>query len=81
MRQGSLTSFGMTLLVEWAQCAAPETGVIAGGVTPALERSEGSFTFLKADGVYWPFSRDTSSSSSLMRRASWSTAGAMSASV
>jgi hypothetical protein len=43
MIQGSLTAFGMTLLVEFAQCADPETGVIAGGVTPALERSEGSF--------------------------------------
>jgi len=32
MIQGSLTAFGMTQLVECAQCADPETGVIPNAV-------------------------------------------------
>ncbi len=33
----------MTILLGFAQCADAENGVIAGGVVPALERSEGPF--------------------------------------
>lgn len=40
--QGSLTAFGMTMLLGLARCADQANAVIAGGAAPALERREGA---------------------------------------
>lgn len=46
MKQRSLATLGMTPLLSSRTCANSNNSVIAGGVTPALERSEGPFAFL-----------------------------------